>query len=396
VTTAIANAEAGIAVRAAADEQGALRRVATLVASSAATSEVFSTVTEEIARVLGADATLLARADSDGAVVVGTWARDTAVPPLGTRIPLGGTNLTTLVLETGRSARVERYEAATGDGAEVARTYGLRSAVGAPILVEGRLWGLVIAGTTRDESFQADAEQRLVAFTELVATAVANATARDELLASRARIVAAGDEARRQIQRNLHDGTQQRLVSLGFAVRAAEADIPPEQDDLRVQLSAVATGLGAAIEDLQEISRGIHPAILAKGGLGTALKSLARRSPIPVELDISADERIAEPIELAAYYVASEVLANAAKHSQATRIDVSVEQQGHSLVLSIDDDGVGGADVQTGSGLVGLADRVAALGGSIRVTRAPGDGTHVVARLPLEGEPVPEAEQRVG
>jgi len=219
---------------------------------------------------------------------------------------------------------------------------------------------------------------------ELVTTAIANAESRSELAASRRRIVAASDETRRRIERNLHDGTQQRLVSLGLAVRAAEANLPPERDDLRAQLSGVAAGLVAAVEDLQEISRGIHPAILSKGGLGPALQALAHRSAIPVDLDITADVRLEEPIEVAAYFVASEALANAAKHSGATRIDVSLEQRDGRLLLSVRDDGIGGADAGRGSGLVGLTDRVEALGGSIRIVSRPGEGTQIAVELPVE------------
>jgi signal transduction histidine kinase len=171
-----------------------------------------------------------------------------------------------------------------------------------------------------------------------------------------------------------------------LAVRAAETNLPPGRDDLRAQLSDVATGLVAAVEELQEISRGIHPAVLSHGGLGPALRALAHRSVIPVDLDIVTDVRVAEPIEVAAYYVASEALANAAKHSQASRIDVSLQQRDYSLLLSVRDDGVGGADTARGSGLVGLTDRVEALGGSIRVHSRPGTGTQITAELPLELE----------
>ncbi len=232
----------------------------------------------------------------------------------------------------------------------------------------------------------------MAAFTELAGTAIANADSRSELAASRRRIVAASDEARRRIERNLHDGMEQRLVSLGLAVRAAEANLPPNREDLRDELSAVAAGLVAAVEDLQEISRGIHPAILSKGGLGPALRVLAHRSTIPVDLDITIDVRLAEPIEVAAYFVVSEALANAAKHSQASRIGVSLEQRDGSLFLSVRDDGVGGADTARGSGLVGLMDRVEALGDSIRVVSRPGTGTQITAELPLE----PESPQPVG
>jgi signal transduction histidine kinase len=220
----------------------------------------------------------------------------------------------------------------------------------------------------------------------LIATAIGNTESSAELAASRRRIVAASDDARRRIERDLHDGTQQRLVSLGLAVRAAEADLPPERDDLRAQLSGVAAGLVAAVEDLQEISRGIHPAILSKGGLGPALQALAHRSAIPVDLDITTDVRLEEPIEVAAYFVASEALANAVKHSQASRIDVSLGQHERSLLLFVRDDGVGGADAARGSGLVGLTDRVEALGGSIRVSSRPAKGTQIAVELPVELE----------
>jgi signal transduction histidine kinase len=196
--------------------------------------------------------------------------------------------------------------------------------------------------------------------------------------------VAASDETRRQIERNLHDGTQQRLVSLGLSIRAAEAMLPQEQRELRSRLAGVADGLADAVEDLQEISRGIHPAILSKGGLGPALRALAHRSAIPVSLELTADTRLAEPIEVAAYFVASEALANAAKHSQASRIDMSLTERDGRLLLSLRDDGVGGADPARGSGLVGLSDRVEALGGSISVESREGLGTQITADLPVE------------
>jgi signal transduction histidine kinase len=254
-------------------------------------------------------------------------------------------------------------------------------------MVGGSLWGSIAAGTNR-EQFPADAEQRMADFTELLATAIANADSRDELAASRRRIVAASDEARRRIERNLHDGTQQQLVSLALAVRAAEANVPPERRDLRAGLSRVATGLVAAVEDLQELSRGIHPAILSAGGLGPALRTLARRSAIPVELDVTTDARLPEPIEVAVYFVASEALANATKHAHASRIEVSLAPRDGGLLLSIRDDGVGGADSGRGSGLVGLQDRVEALGGTIRIDSPPGGGTSLVVTLPLDVEPV--------
>ena len=237
-------------------------------------------------------------------------------------------------------------------------------------------------GSTHD-LLPPDAETRLERFTELIATAISNATARTELIESRARIVAAGDEARRTIERDLHDGTQQRLVSLALAANAAAAELPPQSSDVREKFSRIAVGLGTAVEELQELSRGIHPAILTDAGLGPALEALALRSPIAVDLEVMTGERFPEPVEVAAYFVASESLANAAKHSQASRIDVVLKLENEGLLLSVRDDGIGGADPARGSGLVGLRDRVEALGGSLEATSKPGDGTSLVAALPI-------------
>ena len=300
------------------------------------------------------------------------------------------------VLRTGHPARADQASWASAGGPTAARLrrLGLASTVASPIMVDGSLWGVIVVAT-RDEPLPVDTEQRLEKFTDLVATAIANAHSRSELATSRRRIVAAADEARRQIERDLHDGTQQRLVSLGLAVRAAEALAPADRSDLRAELSQIATGLGDAIADLQELSRGIHPAILSQGGLGPALRTLARRSALPVEFDLTTEGRFPEPVEVAAYYVASETLANAAKHAQASHVEVSLAPRNDRLLLSIRDDGVGGADPARGSGLVGLADRVEALGGSIRVRSLPGDGTLVTAELPLqlEAERDPQSPQ---
>jgi signal transduction histidine kinase len=304
----------------------------------------------------------------------------------GTVWALDDPSVMATVARTGRAARIDDYSTLPGEIAREARDAGFHLAIGAPITVDGRLWGAIIAISTGPEPFPPDTELRLARFAELVGTAVSNASTRAELIASRARIVAAGDEERRRIERDLHDGMQQRLVSLGLAVRAAEADLPPEREDVRDALSRVAMGLADAVEDLQEISRGIHPAILSKGGLGPALKTLAHRSAIPVDLDIATDVRLPESIEVAAYFVASEALANSAKHSEASRIDVSLRQQDGSLSLSVRDDGVGGADAARGSGLVGLIDRVEALGGSIAIQSREGEGTLIRVELPVELE----------
>jgi signal transduction histidine kinase len=288
------------------------------------------------------------------------------------------------VLDTAHPARIESYEDATGGASEVARSHGLRSAVGAPILVEGRLWGLVIAGTTGDEALPPNAEERLAGFSELVATAISNATARAELVASRARIAAAGDEARRRIERDLHDGAQQQLVTLAVGLRAMKERVPPDLEKLQADLAHTADGLTAVLNELREISRGIHPAILTEGGLGPALKALARRSGIPVEIDLRCDRRLAEGIEVAAYYVVSEALTNAAKHARASKVEVHARMRDGVLELKIDDDGVGGADPSRGSGLTGLADRVEALGGTIWIASSPGEGTSLRVELSLD------------
>jgi signal transduction histidine kinase len=251
-------------------------------------------------------------------------------------------------------------------------------------MVEGRLWGILAVGASTEQPLPPDTEARLASFADLVATAIANAENRSELAASRRRIVAASDQARQRIERDLHDGTQQRLVSLGLAARAAEAKVPAGQGDLRAELSRIAAGLADAVTELQELSRGIHPAVLSERGLGPALRTLARRSAVPVELDVRTSARFPEPVEIAAYYVASEALANVVKHARASRTEVSLTTRDASLLLSIRDDGAGGADPARGSGLAGLADRVEALGGSIHVHSPAGAGTNIAVNLPRE------------
>jgi signal transduction histidine kinase len=224
----------------------------------------------------------------------------------------------------------------------------------------------------------------MVGFTELVGTAIANADSRAQLTASRARIVAAADDARRRVERDLHDGTQQRLVSLSLGLRLARSTVPADLPGLQTQIGRVADELDEASAELREISHGIHPAILSEGGLRPALRTLARRSVIPVELDVRTDARFRDPIEVAAYYVVSEALTNTTKHARASCAHVAVDQRAGVLHLSIRDDGVGGADPARGSGLTGLRDRVEALGGSIEVSSRPGDGTLIVVDLPLQ------------
>jgi signal transduction histidine kinase/uncharacterized protein YoaH (UPF0181 family) len=387
VTTAISNASSRVAIARLADEQAALRRVATLVARGAPPEDIFAAAVDEVAGLLPVSSATMGRFEPDDTVTtVASWSPTETAFPAGRRWPTEGKNVAWMVLQTRGSARLDDFSDATDPIGVAAREAGTKSAVGSPIVVEGDLWGVMTA-TSSEGPLPPGTEARLASFTELVATAIANAESKSALNASRRRIVAASDETRRRIERDLHDGTQQRLVSLGLAVRAAEANLPPERQDLRDELSRVAMGLVDAVEDLQEISRGIHPAILSKGGLGPALQALAHRSAIPVDLEITTDVRIAEAIEVAAYFVASEALANATKHSQASRIDVSLEQRDGRLLLAVRDDGVGGADPSRGSGLIGLTDRVEALGGSISLHSREGDGTQIRAELPLELEP---------
>jgi signal transduction histidine kinase len=379
VATAIANAESQSGLQQLADEQAALRRVATLVAQDAPPAEIFAAVSKEVEGLFGSGAGVLRFEHVPPSVVFVGISSEFDIP-IGTRWEFEEGMASAEVYRTGRAARVDAM-----DLAQVGRELGVVSSVAAPIVVEGHLWGAVSLGST-NEQIPPDAEERLMKFTELVATAIANAEGKSELAASRRRIVAASDESRRRIERDLHDGTQQRLVSLGLAVRAAEASLPPDRSDLRAELSGVADGLAGAVEDLQEISRGIHPAILSKGGLAPALRALASRSAIPVDLDVTAEMRLAESIEVAVYFIASEALANAAKHSRATLIDLSLVQTDGRLVLAVRDDGVGGADPTRGSGLVGLTDRVDALGGSISVRSRQGEGTQITAEFPVELE----------
>ena len=383
---ATANAASREELRVLADEQAALRRVATLVARGLPPAEVFPAVAQEVGRVLGADATTIARLDPDGATTV--LARVDGYPDevaVGSRWKPEPPLAIAAVLRTGRPARCDDYSQGSGSSGDAVRRLGLQSGVAAPIVVEGQLWGGIGIGRRRGR-FPADTEQRMAGFTELVGTAIANADSRAQLTASRARIVAAADGARRRIERDLHDGAQQRLVALDLAVRLAQTTVPAELPELQTQIGRVADELGGVIEELREIARGIHPGILSEGGLGPALRTLARRAALPVELDIQTETRPADPIEVAAYYVVSEALTNTTKHARASHAHVTVEQRDVLLHLSIRDDGVGGADPAGGSGLIGLRDRVQAVGGSIEVNSRPGEGTAIVVELPLQPE----------
>jgi signal transduction histidine kinase len=370
-----------------AEEQAALRRVATLVAGQAAPDEIFAAVAEEVAQLLRAERGAVTRYEPDDSMtVMSHWSGKGRGVPVGTTVALRDYGVDAAVKKTGGPSRLDYRGGASGPLLELTGALSSmpRSTVGAPIVVDGRVWGAILATTLKSEPFPADTEARTMRFAELVATAISNAVGRAELAASRARIVATADETRRRIERDLHDGAQQRLVSLALELHAVEAKIPSELDELRGELSRVARGLAAAMEDLHEISRGIHPAIVSRGGLGPALKSLCRRAAVPVELVVGSCPRLPESVEVAAYYVVSEALTNVAKHASASTARVSADVRDGILQLAVRDDGVGGADPRRGSGLIGLRDRVDAMGGTLVVESPVRSGTSLLVALPVK------------
>jgi len=384
VSTAISNIESRAKVERLAAEQSALRRVATLVAREYSPEDLFATLAEEVGVLLEVDASAILRYEPDSAAtVVAGWSDGAITIPLGRRLPLDGENLAGQVLGTGRAHRRDDYAGAGGPIAATVRELGIRAAVASPIIVEGVTWG-VIAVLARDPgSLPPDSEARLAEFSQVAGMAVANTKSRSDLAESRARIVRAADEARRRFERDLHDGAQQRLVSLGLELSTAEAIVPPELGDLRGRLARAGTRLNNVLDDLRELSRGLHPAVLSEDGLRPALLSLALRSAVPTELELElGPERLEEPVEVAAYYVASEALTNTAKHAHASRAQVRATQSDGWLELVVSDDGRGGADASGGSGLTGLADRVDAIGGTIHINSRPGGGTAIHVRLP--------------
>jgi signal transduction histidine kinase len=363
VVTLMANSLAGVArARAAeadrsAERQAALRRVATAVAQGVPPDDVFSTVTTELAHALRAGHTALFRYGPDGTAVLLAVHDESCAKPMsvGEHFSLPGDNVAARVLRAGRIA---------------------------PIVVDGQEWGVAVVSSCHNQPFPAEPEDRLRDFAELVAMAIANAQARSDLHASRTRIVTAADDARRRLERDLHDGAQQRLVSLALKARMTEVSLPAAQSAIKEQLAEIVKGLGDVSEELRAISRGIHPAILSKGGLGPALRSLACRSAVPVELDVDVEGRLPDQVEVAAYYVVAEALTNTARHAHADEVKVRVKAADGHLDLTISDDGTGGADPANGSGLIGLVDRVEAVGGHLSVSSPAGVGTSLAASIP--------------
>ena len=368
-----------------AEEQAALRRVATLVARGAPPPEIFDAIAAELGRLLHIEYSVLNRYEPDHTItIVATWSAlgDLSIPPaVGSRWGIKG-SISELVLKTGQPARGS-YDDAVSGVALWARTHGIKFGVGSPILVSGHLWGLATVLSCSSPPPPGDTEERMADFIELAGTAIANTESRAELTASRARIVQAADEARRRVERDLHDGTQQRLISLGVGLRLAEADLPADRKDLKKRLAHFAQTVTEIHDGVREIARGLYPPSLSKGGIKIALKTLAIRSVVPVEIDVHDIPRLTKDMEVAIYYIVSEALTNAAKYAHASAICVDLTARDTMLQLSIRDDGIGGADPDGGSGLIGLKDRIEALSGSIRITSPVGQGTSIMAEIPI-------------
>ncbi len=361
------------------EEQAALRRVATLVARGTDRLGVITAVAEEVGRLLDADVTNLVRFEGEYGTIVGGWS-DGSMPqaPIDFRVSMDRDSTASRVRDAGRATRVN-LDDESGEVFTSLREMGVRTSVGAPIVVDGETWGAVIVGSTRQVPFAPDAEQRLTEFAELVAQALANAEAREELAASRKRLVEAAQLERRRLERNLHDGAQQRLVGLALTLRLAERQVDGPARDMLARASAE---LAEALEELRELARGLHPAVLTDHGLDAALSALAARAPLPVEISVDLDARPAEPVEAAAYFVVAEALTNVARYASASSATVTVRREGDDVLVEVNDDGAGGADPTAGSGLRGLTDRVEALGGRLEVESPLGRGTTVRACLP--------------
>jgi signal transduction histidine kinase len=365
-----------------ADEQAALRRVATLAAGDAAPEQIFQAVTEEVCRLLRLPSALLLRfEDESRATIVGKFGEPAGDFLLGDVLAITDGAAST-ARRTAGPARVE-YADIDGEIAGRMRDLGFRASIAVPINVAGSVWGALVAALRESERLPHETDRRLEAFAELVALAVASAQARDDLGASRVRIIEAGDAERRRIERNLHDGAQQRLVGLSVALRLVQAKMRESPGEAGELVAFAAEELALALRELRELAQGIHPAVLTERGLATALEVLAARTPLPVELDVHLPDRLPASVEAAAYYVVSEALANVVKHADADVARVRVERTDGQALVEVDDDGEGGADPDLGSGLCGLRDRVETLDGRLDVESHTGHGTRIRARLPV-------------
>jgi signal transduction histidine kinase len=365
------------------DEQTALRRIATLIASEAASARVFEQVTIEAARTLGASAATLARFDEGGTVTfVGAWSDTGELAfPVGSQVPVEETGVLAEIRRTGRPERIDDYAGQAPEIVERLSSFGYGSSSAAPVKVAGRVWGALVAAAPRDR-LAPGSERRLCDFAELVAQALANADAYRKLAASRVRIVEAGDTERRRLERNLHDGAQQRLVSLALQLRLIKSSLRKDPESADALLVKADRELDHALEELRELARGIHPAVLTERGLEAAVRTLADRAPIPVELSRLPKDRLPGSVEAAIYYLVAEAITNVAKYAQATSASVAVERSNGFATVVVRDDGIGGAEPVPGSGLVGLADRVEALGGRLHIESPPGRGTQLTAEIP--------------
>jgi GAF domain-containing protein len=388
VATAVSNADARAEVDRLAEQQAALRRVATLVARESQAADVFAAIAEEMGQLLGVEDMRTIRYHDDGtATVMGSWGELAAEIPAESRWPVEGDTIISRVARTGLPARVDDYGESTGPVADYARSLGVRSAVGAPILVEGRVWGAMIAASLQPEPLPVEAESRLVEFTELMATAISNIEARSELAASRARIVAATDDERRRVVRDLHDGAQQRLIQTVVTLKLARSAVQDEDEEAPELLSEALEHAERATAELRELAHGILPSVLIRGGLRAGVDALASRTPVPVENGVSVG-RLPPEVEATAYFVVAEALTNVAKHSGAEHATVTAWLDDGALAVQVRDDGVGGARLD-GSGLLGLADRLAVLDGRLRVETPAEGGTLVAAVIPLAAGYVP-------
>jgi signal transduction histidine kinase len=366
-------------------EHAALRRVATLVARQPPSSAVFAAVTREVGMLLGAQRATLLRVDSpEWAVVAAAWSDGTAPSvPVGHRGALDGRGIVGRMLVDPRPVRVEDFDEVGGVVAELMRELGIRRGAGGPIILGGRVWGAVTAVWPADEAMPPGAEHRVAAFAELVSYAIENAETRAELAASRARLVETADEARRRIERDLHDGAQQQFVAAALELALLEQRLARDPDSARAVLTRVREQLDRGLGELRDLARGIHPTVLSERGLQAALEALVQRAPLPVELRVTVPEGLDKAIEAAAYFVVSEALTNVAKYARAESVTVDVAPREGTLVVTVADDGVGGADATAGSGLRGLVDRVEAVGGRLEVESVPRHGTRLCARLPM-------------
>ncbi|HVG76330.1 MAG TPA: ATP-binding protein [Thermoleophilaceae bacterium] len=365
-------------------EHAAVRRVATLVAQEPSPAQVFEAVAREVGTLLGARRAQLVRvASPEEGIVAASWSDGTLQPvPVGHRAPLDGSGVLGQMMRDPRPVRIEDWDEIGGGVAALMRSLGIRSGAAGPIIIGGRLWGAVAAVWSDAAEMPVGAEDRVAAFAELVAYAIENAEARDEIAASRARLVEAADEARRRIERDLQHGAQQRLVAAALELTMLDSQFDRDPAAARAALARAREQLDGGLGELRDLARGIHPSVLTDRGLAVALEGLVKRAPMAVELRMDIPERLDPAIEAAGYFLVSEAITNAAKHAQADTVTVEVVVTGDTVLISVTDDGVGGAETGRGSGLGGLRDRVEAVGGRLEITSPPSEGTRLQARLP--------------